>query len=50
MQERSDFVTKKKFSDLPACSGKRTCPLRHPTNGYEEFALGCAVCRLTEGT
>ncbi|KAJ9452089.1 E3 ubiquitin-protein ligase rpm-1 [Diplonema papillatum] len=52
MQERGDFVTKKKFSDLPACSGKRTCPLRvdHPTNGYEEFALGCAVCRLTEGT
>ena len=49
MQERGDFVTKKKITDLPSCQGKKNCPLRvdHPPNGTEEFALGCAMCRMS---
>ena len=50
MQERGDFVTRKKPSELPQCTGRSTCPLRvdHPQNGTEEFALGCAVCRMSQ--
>eukprot|EP01063_Lacrimia_lanifica_P001009 TRINITY_DN1047_c0_g4_i1.p1 TRINITY_DN1047_c0_g4~~TRINITY_DN1047_c0_g4_i1.p1 ORF type:complete len:712 (+),score=239.60 TRINITY_DN1047_c0_g4_i1:132-2138(+) len=49
LQERGDFVTKKKPSELPQCGGRKDCPLKvdHPQNGTEEFALGCAICRFS---
>eukprot|EP01064_Diplonema_japonicum_P033703 TRINITY_DN6729_c0_g1_i1.p1 TRINITY_DN6729_c0_g1~~TRINITY_DN6729_c0_g1_i1.p1 ORF type:complete len:617 (+),score=49.20 TRINITY_DN6729_c0_g1_i1:107-1957(+) len=52
MQERGEFVTKKKIAELPSCEGRHTCNLRvdHPPNGTEEFALGCAVCRVSNTT
>ncbi|OMJ84353.1 hypothetical protein SteCoe_14579 [Stentor coeruleus] len=45
-QNNGDYISKKPRSELPACPGKDTCPLkiRHPANG-EEFALGCTLCR-----
>eukprot|EP01065_Artemidia_motanka_P006879 TRINITY_DN13368_c0_g1_i1.p1 TRINITY_DN13368_c0_g1~~TRINITY_DN13368_c0_g1_i1.p1 ORF type:complete len:659 (+),score=186.94 TRINITY_DN13368_c0_g1_i1:93-2069(+) len=48
LQERGDFVTKKKPAELPQCGNKESCPLRidHPPNGTTEFALGCALCRF----
>eukprot|EP01062_Namystynia_karyoxenos_P043751 TRINITY_DN32029_c0_g2_i2.p1 TRINITY_DN32029_c0_g2~~TRINITY_DN32029_c0_g2_i2.p1 ORF type:complete len:716 (+),score=152.51 TRINITY_DN32029_c0_g2_i2:101-2248(+) len=52
MQERGEFVTKKRPSELPQCGGKDKCPLRidHPENGSGEFALGCALCRFLSET
>jgi hypothetical protein len=39
-------MTKKKPSELPACPGAATCPLKgvHPAPGTE-VCLGCALCR-----
>lgn len=50
-QERGDYVTKRKPSELDQCKGKHKCPLGvdHPPNGTAEFALGCALCRGSEG-
>jgi E3 ubiquitin-protein ligase MYCBP2 len=47
LQERGEYVTKKKKEDLPKCEGRKKCPLKveHPPNGTAEFALGCAICR-----
>eukprot|EP00756_Hemistasia_phaeocysticola_P041664 Hpha_TRINITY_DN16928_c2_g10::TRINITY_DN16928_c2_g10_i1::g.55423::m.55423/K10693/MYCBP2, PAM; E3 ubiquitin-protein ligase MYCBP2 len=47
LQERGEFVTKRKPSELPQCKGKAHCPLGidHPPNGSGEFSLGCAICR-----
>lgn len=36
----------------PQCPGKDKCPLGidHPPNGFEEFLLGCSMCKLEEAT
>ena len=46
-QNKGDYLTKKKLSELPKCKNKYSCPLKvdHPPNGKEEYALGCAICR-----
>jgi hypothetical protein len=46
-QNKGDYVTKMKLTDLPQCKGKKTCPLKvdHPPNGKEEYALGWAICK-----
>jgi len=36
----------------PQCPGKDKCPLgiAHPPNGFEEYLLGCSMCKLEEAT
>lgn len=45
-QNKGDYVSRKKKSELPQCPGGDKCPLgvKHPANG-EEYALGCSICR-----
>lgn len=46
-QCKGDYVSKKKPSELPQCTGGPKCPLmlsKHPPNG-DEFSMGCSVCR-----
>jgi hypothetical protein len=48
-QNKGEYLTKKKQSELPKCPGLARCPLKikHPQNG-EEYALGCSICRNLE--
>ena len=48
-QNKGDYVSRKKKSELPKCPGPTRCSLKckHPENG-DEFALGCSICRNNE--